>query len=270
MKTTKCRNGAWRGIACAAGFVVLGGALHAVLPPPPASATAPVGAPLVCFPIALEDSVRLPFGSAADSTSDEPTVPLAELPRTLAALFAADPDVELHMEALRRASFACSADARGATPAAAATGGAAATRPWAQLLALLESAVVEAELLPESAADRAVRRARAWFDLGYAREVGMTMGLCRLHGLASLEKAAALAPDHRAIRFGAAMAAFQAVRIDETPGIGDHRWCDHLEAALVAPTPQLAGNLLRTFGAFVNVKDLDELRAAVRRERDAR
>ena len=40
----------------------------------------------------------------------------------------------------------------------------------------------------------AARLARAWFDVGYAREVGATMGLCRARGLGCFERAIALAP----------------------------------------------------------------------------
>ncbi len=230
------------------------------------------GAPLVCFSIVVDDPSPLPFGTTATADENKPTVPLDELPRKLAALFAANGEIELHMEALRRASFACENEPCRESPVdeSTVTAGVGLPSTWTRLLGVLESAVIAAELLPESAADTADRRARAWFDLGYAREVGATMGHCSARGLACLEKAAALAPTDGGVRFGAAIAAFQAEEIERDGVRPTQGWRPHLAAALVKPTPQLSANLMSTFGAFLDLKDLEQLRAAVHDERPGR
>lgn len=221
-----------------------------------AAGPAPAGAPLVCFPIEVADAAQLPFEPGHES---KPAVPLDELPPRLARLFAEHSDAQLHMEALRRASFALESE-RCAGPR-----GAPEPTTWARLLAALEGAVVDAELLAAEPA-HAQRRALAWFDLGYAREVGATMGLTKERGGACLRRACALAPDDAAIRFGAAIAAFQESRIERRDGAapasaGD--WREHLRRAIVAPSPLLLRNLLGTFGAFLDCHTHEALRAAV-------
>src|SRR5262245_44124778 len=215
-------------------------ALPALAEPRPA-----VGAPLVCFPIAVADESLLPFEPGVDG---KPKVALERLPATLATLFAQQDDAQFRMEAIRRASFAFegrnSAQRDGAAPAGLVG--------WDELLARLDSAVVAAELLPDGDPKSAARRARAWFDVGYAREVGATMGLCASHGIACLEKAVALQPDDAGLRFGAAMAAYQADRIERGEKVGDACWRNHLAHALAAPTPLLSSNLIATFGAYLN------------------
>ncbi|MSR47227.1 MAG: hypothetical protein EXS13_09205 [Planctomycetes bacterium] len=203
-----------------------------------AAAAPTLGAPLICFPIALDDSALLP------------TVALSELPRALALLFATNAEVELHMEALRRAALACGGDRHRDGPDADAGANAAAsdatsdTTPWQQLLSGLDSAVIEAELAPATEPERAARLARAWFDLGYARDVGATMGLCRARGRRCFERAVALAPHHPAIHFGAAMANFQSARMERSTErvAADGVWRKQFAIALVAPTPQLLRN----------------------------
>lgn len=218
------------------------------------------GAPLVCFPIAVADESLLPFEPGADG---KPKVALERLPATLATLFAQQDDAQFRMESIRRASFAFerSGDApRAAAPPASLAG-------WDELLARLDSAVVAALLLPDSDPKAAARRARAWFDVGYAREVGATMRLCSSHGLACLEKAVALQPDDAGIRFGAAMASYQANRIERSEKVSDDVWRNHLAHALAAPTPLLQKNLLATFGAYLDCQSDEQLRAAVRGKR---
>jgi hypothetical protein len=249
------------------GLLLAAPALPALARPPAA-----VGAPLVCFPIAVADESLLPFEPGGND--GKPKVALEALPATLASLFAQHDDALLHLEAIRRASFAYEGrgpNQRDATPHAGLA-------DWDELLARLDSALVASLLLPDSDPQATARRARAWFDVGYAREVGKTMGLCTARGLDCLEKAVALRPDDAALRFGAAMAAYQHECMESyVAGAGggarkdaSATWRNHLAHALAAPSPLsplLQKNLLSTFGAFLGCTSDEQLRAAVRGER---
>ncbi len=245
-------------------FAALAVTCGALLSPPsaPVAPPATLGAPLICFPLEVADESLLPFESGDEA---KPTVALAELPVVLARRFAAHADPLLHMEALRRTALALPNDP------VAQPGSSAAAQPthYARLLTALEAAVVAAELLPTADPATPARRALAWFDLGYAREVGATMGLTRERGGACLAKACQLQPDAALLRFGTAMVAFQEERIERPidpsgAPISAGDWRDHLRHAMVGtPSPLLSRNLVATFGAFLDHSSLEALRAAV-------
>lgn len=249
-----------------AACVAMGGALLAIARPAPAAS---LGAPLICFPLEVADEALLPFERGPQA---KPTVASTELPVALAQLLAAHPDPLLHMEVLRRAALCLDDDA------VAAPSSSAAAQPtnFARLLAALEAAVVAAELLPADDPAALACRALAWFDLGYAREVGATMGLTRERGGGCLAKACRLQPDAALLRFGTALVAFQEERIERAgdgssapAAAGD--WRDHLRHAMVGtPSPLLTRNLISTFGAFLNHSTLEALRAAVASGIDSR
>lgn len=271
-----------------AAFAATGGALLALCRPLPAAEpghaalacpaptalarpapAAALGAPLICFPLEVADEALLPFERGSQA---KPTVAVAELPVALAQLLAAHPDPLLHMEALRRTAL-CLGDDAVAAPSSCA---AAQPTHFARLLAALEAAVVAAELLPADDPAAPARRALAWFDLGYAREVGATMGLTGERGGSCLAKACRLQPDAPLLRFGTAMVAFQEERIERAVDgtgapISAGDWRDHLRHAMVGtPSPLLARNLVSTFGAFLNHSTFEALRAAVASGIDSR
>lgn len=246
---------------------------HAALAcPAPAALAAPpasLGAPLICFPLEVADEALLPFEPGSET---RPTVAPAELPAALATLFAAHADPLLHMEALRRTVMTLTHD-----PVAQPSSRAAAQPThFARLLAALEAAVVAAELLPADDPAAPARRALAWFDLGYARETGATMGLTRERGGGCLAKACRLQPDAPLLRFGTALVAFQEERIERAVDgtgapISAGDWRDHLRHAMVGtPSPLLTRNLLSTFGAFLDHRTFEALRAAVAGGADSR
>jgi hypothetical protein len=200
------------------------------------------GAPMICFEIDVGDATTLP--------KDAHAIQAANLPSEATKLLRASDDPQLHMETLRRAALA----------ADAAT--------WRALLSTLKDAALAnaAQHEPASAAERAAR-ALPWFDLGYAEALGSRMGFDATIGRNWLEKSAELRPDDPALRFGIALALYDASFSGDEASKRDElrRVCyDHLLRALAGDDARLRRNLVATFGAFLGCKTHEQLLAAIR------
>jgi hypothetical protein len=208
-----------------------------------AVAAAPRGAPLICFPIDAASASSLPWNEHGAAVA-----PLAssKLPAELRKAVGASDDALLHMEALRRAAlFAEQSEAK--------------QDPWDALVGSLEKAALAAAARPDGATEperRAAIAARsfAWFDLGYALSIGRRLG--REHdgdAAAFLRKAIELRPDDRSLRFGAALAFFDAA-FDEDPRQPDPLLQEsyaNLARALDGADERLRRIALTTFGRFL-------------------
>jgi hypothetical protein len=215
----------------------------------PARAVAPraAGPPLLCFPLDVGGAATLPFGGDGfDVKSDLTTEEVVKLTRTL--LEKSD-DPLVHMETLRRATiWFMSKDA------------AAAASFRAQLA---EGTLLAAAATGDGAA-RTHGEALRWLDLGYFQAAARQGGVLQLKNAHEwLEKAARLAPDDLALRFGVALAQF-------SPGEeGDPKaWARHLLVVLDAkePSPLLKKNAVVTIGAFLHASDWEKLGAEVRKK----
>ena len=215
----------------------------------PTRAAAPraAGPPLLCFPLDVGGAATLPFGGDGfDVKSDLTTEEVVKLTRTL--LEKSD-DPLVHMETLRRATiWFMSKDE------------AAAAKFRAQLA---EGTLLAAAATGDGAA-RAHHEAMRWFDLGYFQAAARQGGVLQLKGEHEwLEKAARLAPDDLALRFGVALALY-------FPGAEEDRkaWATHLQVVLDAkePSPLVKKNAVTTFGAFLHASDWEKLGAEVRKQ----
>jgi hypothetical protein len=238
----------------AARFAALG--LAVGLAALPARAVAPrtlivapwtVGSPLLCFPLDVGGAATLPFGGDGfDIKSDLTTEEVVKLTRTL--LEKSD-DPLVHMETLRRATiWFMSKDE------------AAAAKFRAQLA---EGTLLAAAATGDGAA-RTRGEALCWFDLGYFQAAARQGGVLQLKNEHEwLEKAARLAPDDLALRFGVALAQY-------FPGAEEDRkaWATHLQVVLDAkePSPLVKKNAVTTFGAFLHASDWEKLGAEVRKK----
>jgi hypothetical protein len=232
----------------AARFAALGLAVGLAALPTRAVAPPVVGTPLLCFPLDVGGAATLPFGGEGlDVKSDLSTEEVVKLARSI--LEKSD-DPLVHMETLRRTTIWFmnleSAEAAGKFHAA-----------------LADAALRAAAAAGEGTA-RAHQEAMRWFDLGYFQAAACQGRVLQLKNEQEwLEKAARLAPDDLALRFGVALAQY-------FPGAEDDRkaWAKHLLVVLDAkePSPLLKKNAVVTFGAFLHASDWEKLGAEVRKK----
>ena len=210
--------------------------------------TRAAGSPLLCFPLDVGGAATLPFGGDGfDVKSDLTTEEVVKQTRTL--LEKSD-DPLVHMETLRRATiWFMNKDA------AEAAG---------KFRAALADATLRAAAAAGDGAARTHGEALRWFDLGYFQAAARQGGVLQLKGEHEwLEKAARLAPDDLALRFGVALAQY-------FPGEEEDRkaWAGHLQVVLDAKEPPalVKKNAVSTFGAFLHASDWEKLGAEVRKK----
>jgi hypothetical protein len=262
-------------LALAAGLAADPGPHVATALPVGAPAPAPVGPPLLCFPLDIGGATSLPF--AAEGFDVKTKMTLDQIATSLRSLLTGSDDVVFHMETLRRASIwlmSLEGEGRGVTDPQRVNAARLQTLLTDELL--LAAAGGEAPGGAAAAAPRA--EALRWFDLGYFLAAGGQARFCD-SGRASvwLEKAARLAPDDPALQFGVALAEFD----HKSDGSGS-RWARLLARLFEEPTGAAANapagganpatpaalrkNVLATFGAFLGQRDWEKLGAEVRKQ----
>lgn len=231
----------------AARFAALGLAVGLAALPTRAAAPRAVGSPLLCFPLDVGGAATLPFGGEGfDVKSDLST---DEVVKQARSLLEKSEDPLVHMETLRRATiWFMNQDA------AEAAG---------KFRAVLADATLRAAATAGHGAAAKHAEALRWFDLGYFQAAARQGGVLQLKGEREwLEKAARLAPDDLALRFGVALAQY-------FPGEEEDRkaWAGHLQVVLDAKEPSalIKKNAVSTFGAFLHASDWEKLGAEVRK-----
>jgi hypothetical protein len=231
----------------AARFAAFGLAVGLAALPTRAAAPRAVGSPLLCFPLDVGAAATLPFGGDGFDVKSDLTT--EEVVKQTRALLEKSDDPLVHMETLRRATIWFMGK-----DAAEAAG---------KFRAVLADATLRAAAAAGDGTARAHHEAMRWFDLGYFQAAARQGGVLQLRNEHEwLEKAARLAPDDLALRFGVALAQY-------FPGEEEDRkaWGSHLLVVLDAkePSPLLKKNAVSTFGAFLQASDWEKLVAEVRK-----